>query len=70
MLTILKTGKSAHKVPPEKVQATYGRYRIQALLSVFLGYLAYYYSQKQLHIIDALFKRAIGSQRYANRPAE
>lgn len=42
MLTILKTGKSAHKVPPEKVQATYGRYRIQALLSVFLGYLAYY----------------------------
>ncbi|EPD3575792.1 hypothetical protein ACVEPD_003578, partial [Salmonella enterica subsp. enterica serovar Kentucky] len=22
MLTILKTGKSAHKVPPEKVQAT------------------------------------------------
>ncbi|EGI0533677.1 phosphoglycerate transporter PgtP [Salmonella enterica subsp. enterica serovar Enteritidis] len=42
MLTILKTGQSAHKVPPEKVQATYGRYRIQALLSVFLGYLAYY----------------------------
>ncbi|KAA5735583.1 MFS transporter, partial [Acinetobacter baumannii] len=26
MLTILKTGQSAHKVPPEKVQATYGRY--------------------------------------------
>ncbi|HAG2794960.1 TPA: MFS transporter, partial [Salmonella enterica] len=25
MLTILKTGQSAHKVPPEKVQATYGR---------------------------------------------
>ncbi|EAZ9185960.1 phosphoglycerate transporter PgtP [Salmonella enterica] len=42
MLTILKTGQSAHKVPPEKVQATYGRYRMQALLSVFLGYLAYY----------------------------
>lgn len=42
MLTILKTGQSAHKVPPEKVQTTYGRYRIQALLSVFLGYLAYY----------------------------
>lgn len=42
MLTILKTGQSAHKVPPEKVRATYGRYRIQALLSVFLGYLAYY----------------------------
>lgn len=41
MLTILKTGQSAHKVPPES-PATYGRYRIQALLSVFLGYLAYY----------------------------
>jgi OPA family phosphoglycerate-like MFS transporter len=29
-------------VPAEKIQATYGRYRMQALLSVFLGYLAYY----------------------------
>lgn len=42
MLSILKKGPSANKVPAEKVQATYGRYRIQALLSVFLGYLAYY----------------------------
>ena len=37
MLSILKKGPSANKVPAEKVQATYGRYRIQALLSVFLG---------------------------------
>lgn len=42
MLSILKTGQSIKKVPDEKVQATYSRYRIQALLSVFLGYLAYY----------------------------
>lgn len=42
MLSIFKTGPSANKVPPEQVQATYGRYRMQALLSVFLGYLAYY----------------------------
>ncbi|WP_337232138.1 phosphoglycerate transporter PgtP [Citrobacter portucalensis] len=42
MLSIFKTGPSANKVPAEKVQETYGRYRIQALLSVFLGYLAYY----------------------------
>ncbi|MEF3642992.1 phosphoglycerate transporter PgtP, partial [Citrobacter freundii] len=37
-----KAGPAANKVPAEKVQETYGRYRIQALLSVFLGYLAYY----------------------------
>ena len=42
MLSIFKAGPSANKVPAEKVQETYGRYRIQALLSVFLGYLAYY----------------------------
>ena len=42
MLSIFKAGPAANKVPAEKVQATYGRYRIQALLSVFLGYLAYY----------------------------
>ena len=42
MLSILKKGPSANKVPAEKIQATYGRYRMQALLSVFLGYLAYY----------------------------
>ncbi|CAB5524011.1 G-3-P permease [Citrobacter werkmanii] len=42
MLSIFKAGPTANKVPAEKVQETYGRYRIQALLSVFLGYLAYY----------------------------
>ncbi|MDN8551607.1 phosphoglycerate transporter PgtP [Citrobacter werkmanii] len=42
MLSIFKAGPAANKIPAEKVQETYGRYRIQALLSVFLGYLAYY----------------------------
>ncbi|MBL3252812.1 MFS transporter [Klebsiella pneumoniae] len=42
MLSLLKKGPSANKDPAEKIQATYGRYRMQALLSVFLGYLAYY----------------------------
>lgn len=42
MLSLLKKGPSANKVPAEKIQATYGRYRMQALLRVFLGYLAYY----------------------------
>ncbi|CAM7836660.1 TPA: phosphoglycerate transporter PgtP [Citrobacter freundii] len=42
MLSIFKAGPAANRVPAEKVQETYGRYRIQALLSVFLGYLAYY----------------------------
>ncbi|HAX2186199.1 TPA: phosphoglycerate transporter PgtP, partial [Escherichia coli] len=42
MLSIFKTGQSADSVPVEKIQVTYRRYRMQALLSVFLGYLAYY----------------------------
>ncbi|QHM77426.1 Phosphoglycerate transporter protein [Mixta theicola] len=42
MLSILKTGRSAQKVAADEVEKTYYRYRMQALLSVFLGYLAYY----------------------------
>lgn len=42
MFSLLKPGATAKSVAPEKVQATYQRYRMQALLSVFLGYLAYY----------------------------
>lgn len=34
--------KTANTIPAEKIQTIYGRYRMQALLSVFLGYLAYY----------------------------
>lgn len=42
MLSIFKTGQAADSVPADKIQVTYSRYRMQALLSVFLGYLAYY----------------------------
>ncbi|MFV8986729.1 phosphoglycerate transporter PgtP [Serratia fonticola] len=42
MFSLLKPSAEAKRVPPEQVQATYQRYRMQALLSVFLGYLAYY----------------------------
>lgn len=42
MFSLLKPGAAAKRIPPEQVQATYQRYRMQALLSVFLGYLAYY----------------------------
>ncbi|WP_447879472.1 phosphoglycerate transporter PgtP [Serratia fonticola] len=42
MYSLLKPSAAAKRVPPEQVQATYQRYRMQALLSVFLGYLAYY----------------------------
>lgn len=42
MLSIFKTVQAADSVPAEKIQVTYHRYRMQALLSVFLGYLAYY----------------------------
>ncbi|WP_447889210.1 phosphoglycerate transporter PgtP [Serratia fonticola] len=42
MFSLLKPSAAAKRVPPEQVQAIYQRYRMQALLSVFLGYLAYY----------------------------
>ncbi|WP_196061831.1 MULTISPECIES: phosphoglycerate transporter PgtP [unclassified Serratia (in: enterobacteria)] len=42
MFSLLKPSAAAKRVPPEQVQVTYQRYRMQALLSVFLGYLAYY----------------------------
>ncbi|WP_097741674.1 phosphoglycerate transporter PgtP [Escherichia coli] len=42
MLSIFKTGKEANSIPADKIQVMYRRYRMQALLSVFLGYLAYY----------------------------
>ena len=38
----LNSQQAAKRVPPEKVDATYRRYRVQALMSVFLGYMAYY----------------------------
>lgn len=42
MLSFLKQKNKSVTVPDEQINATYKRYRIQALLSVFLGYLAYY----------------------------
>lgn len=42
MFSILKPTASAATIPTQDVAATYKRYRLQALLSVFLGYLAYY----------------------------
>lgn len=42
MFSILKPTASAATIPAQDVAATYKRYRLQALLSVFLGYLAYY----------------------------
>ena len=42
MLSFLKPATAKKQIAPEKVPTTYKRYRVQALLSVFLGYLAYY----------------------------
>jgi OPA family phosphoglycerate-like MFS transporter len=42
MLLSLKPQVATRKVEAEKVQGTYKTYRIQALLGVFFGYMAYY----------------------------
>lgn len=42
MLSTLIKRPPVKIVPQEKINETYSKYRIQALLSVFLGYLAYY----------------------------
>lgn len=58
MLTILKTGQSAHKVPPEKSSHIWS-ISYTGIVKCISGISRLLYSQKQLHIIDALFKRAI-----------
>lgn len=42
MLSLLKPKVAAATIPAQQIVPTYKRYRMQALLSVFLGYLAYY----------------------------
>lgn len=42
MLSLLKPKVATHQVAPDQVEKTYKAYRIQALLGVFLGYMAYY----------------------------
>lgn len=61
MLSFMKPKIATHKVPDDKVIATYNRYRVQALFSIFIGYLSYYivrnnftlstpYLKEQLHL--------------------
>ncbi|CNE65003.1 MFS transporter [Yersinia nurmii] len=61
MLSFMKPKIATHKVPDDKVMATYNRYRVQALFSIFIGYLSYYivrnnftlstpYLKEQLHL--------------------
>lgn len=42
MLSLLKPKVATHKVPESEIKNTYNRYRMQALFSVFIGYLSYY----------------------------
>lgn len=42
MLSLLKPKVASATIPAQQIVPTYKRYRMQALLSVFLGYLAYY----------------------------
>ena len=42
MLSLLKPKVASATIPAQQIAPTYKRYRMQALLSVFLGYLAYY----------------------------
>ncbi|XKM12847.1 MFS transporter [Orbaceae bacterium ac157xtp] len=42
MISFLKPAAAKPKVDANKIQSTYKRYRVEALFSVFIGYLAYY----------------------------
>ena len=61
MFSVLKPRVSSQKIAPDKIPTTYKVYRVEALLSVFLGYLSYYivrnnftlstpYLKDQLHL--------------------
>lgn len=61
MFSVLKPRVSSQKIAPNKISTTYKVYRVEALLSAFLGYLSYYivrnnftlstpYLKDQLHL--------------------
>ncbi len=46
MLNFLKAPKSIARIPEDKVDATYSRYRWQVFIGIFVGYAGYYFIRK------------------------
>lgn len=43
MLNFLKPAKPIERIPEEKIPSTYKKYRIQVFISIYIGYLLYYF---------------------------
>ena len=43
MLDFLKPAKPIERIPKEKISAAYKKYRIQVFISIYSGYLLYYF---------------------------
>lgn len=59
MLSILKPKVATRKVSPEDVQRTYKNSRMQALLGVFFGYMAYYIVRNNFALSTPYLKNAL-----------
>lgn len=59
MLSILKPKVATKKVAPEDIQRVYKRSRIQALLGVFFGYMAYYIVRNNFALSTPYLKNSL-----------
>lgn len=53
MLEILKPAKPIERLPKDKIDSTYKRYRIQVFLSIYIGYMTYYFVRSNFSLAKA-----------------
>ncbi|UNK18796.1 MFS transporter [Paenibacillus sp. N3/727] len=59
MISFLKPKVATSKVAPQDVQKTYMRYRMQSLIGVFFGYMAYYVVRSNFSLSTPYLKEAL-----------
>lgn len=53
MLNFLKPAKPIPRLPKDKIDPTYKRYRIQVFISIYIGYLTYYFVRSNFSLAKA-----------------
>ena len=53
MLNFLKPAQPIPRLPKEKIDSTYKRYRIQVFISIYIGYLTYYFVRSNFSLAKA-----------------
>lgn len=60
MLNFLKPAPAIQRLPDEKIGAAYARYRIQVFISIYVGYLAYYFVRGNFAFAKEPLSQAFG----------